>query len=102
MENIMNDIHMDKNNEVINRIFPIVENLFQGNSLFQVRLNKEEILQLLVKLFEKFSLEEFKTISDRELTRRIRKIMTVEAVSGTLNDLTPEQLEVFDAAVAGR
>ena len=98
----MNDIHMDKNNEVINRIFPIVENLFQGNSLFQVRLNKEEILQLLVKLFEKFSLEEFKTISDRELTRRIRKIMTVEAVSGTLNDLTPEQLEVFDAAVAGR
>lgn len=57
---------------------------------------------MLVSLLEKFSLEDMRAISEHELTRRIKKIMTLEAVSGTLNDLTPEQIEIFDAAVEGR
>lgn len=90
------------NNEVFNRVLPIVERLFEGNSLYQVKLDKNEMVQLLVSLLEKFSLEDMRAISDHELMHRIRKIMTLEAVSGTLNDLTPEQIEIFDAAVEGR
>ncbi len=41
-------------------------------------------------------------IDESELTRRIRKIMTFHAVAGTLNDLTPEQIKIFDEAVEGR
>lgn len=91
-----------RKNEVIARISPIVENLIQGNSLSQVKLDKEKMIQILVSLLENFSSEEMNAISDNELTGRIRKIMILEAVSGTLNDLTPEQLKIFDAAVEGR
>jgi hypothetical protein len=97
----MYEISEDKN-EVFERVLPIVERLFEGNSLYQVKLDKNEMIQLLVSLLEKFSLEEMRAIDDYELTRRIKKNMTLEAVSGTLNDLTPEQIEIFDAAVEGK
>ena len=57
---------------------------------------------MLVDLFASFSEEEFRAITDNELTRRIKKLLTLEAVSGTLNDLTPEQMAIFDEAVEGR
>ncbi|MEH1929594.1 hypothetical protein [Nostoc sp.] len=85
--------------ELINRISPIVENLFKGNSLYQVKLNQQEMSQMLVEVFGKFSLEEMMEIKDDDLTERIDSILVIEAVSGTLNDLTAEQIEMFDAAV---
>ncbi|MCC5598482.1 hypothetical protein [Nostoc favosum] len=88
--------------ELINRISPIVENLFKGNSLYQVKLNQREIIQMLVELFGKFSPEEMREIKDDDLIDRIDSILVFEAVSGTLNDLTPEQIAIFDAAVEGR
>ncbi len=96
----MYEIKSDR--ELVNRISPIADKLFQGNSLYQVKLDKEEMLEMLVSLFGKFSPEEMKAISDKQLTDRIDKILILEAVSGTLNDLTPEQIEIFDAAVEGR
>ncbi len=91
-----------ENPELINRISLIVEKLIQGNSLYQVKLQKNEIIEMLVDLFASFSEEEFRAITDNELTRRIKKLLTLEAVSGTLNDLTPEQMAIFDEAVEGR
>lgn len=88
--------------ELINRISPIVENLFKGNSLYQVKLNQREMIQMLVELFGKFSPEEMSEIKDDDLTDRIDSILVLEAVSGTLNDLTPEQIAIFDAVVEGR
>jgi len=88
--------------ELSNRISPIVENLFKRSSFYIVKLNKQEMVEMLVNLFGKFSPEEMKAISDNELSRRIKKILTLEAVSGTLNDLTPEQIKIFDEAVLGK
>ena len=88
--------------ELTKRISPIVDNLFKGSSFYVVKLKKTEMIEQLVSLFGKFSTEEFRAISDYELTRRIKKILTLEAVSGTLNDLTPEQIKIFDEAVAGK
>ncbi|PMB15098.1 hypothetical protein CEN46_26115 [Fischerella thermalis CCMEE 5318] len=47
------------NQELINRISPIVEKLFQSNSLYLVKLNKQEMIDMLVDLFSQFSPEEF-------------------------------------------
>jgi pheromone shutdown protein TraB len=88
--------------ELLKRISPIVENLFKNSSFYIVKLNKQEMVKMLVNLFGKFSPEEMKAISDNELSRRIKKILTLEAVSGTLNDLTPEQIKIFDEAVLGK
>ncbi|BAZ68213.1 MAG: hypothetical protein KME28_05255 [Pelatocladus maniniholoensis HA4357-MV3] len=90
------------NQELINRISLIVEKLFQSNSLYLVKLNKQEMIEILVDLFGKFSPEEFMAITDNQLTDRIDSILVLEAISGTLNDLTPEEIKIFDEAVEGR
>ncbi|MBD2614399.1 hypothetical protein H6G94_24515 [Nostoc punctiforme FACHB-252] len=87
---------------LIAQILPIVEKLFQDNNLYQLKLDKQEMIEMLVNMFGQFTPEEMKAITEHELTRRIRKILTLEAVSGTLNELTPEQIAIFDAAVEGK
>jgi hypothetical protein len=91
-----------ENPELENRIKPIVEKLIKSSSLYQVKLKKDEMVKMLVDLFASFSEEEFRAISENELIRRIQKLLTLEAVSGTLNDLTPEQIAIYDEAVEGR
>ncbi|MEH2199047.1 hypothetical protein [Nostoc sp.] len=85
--------------ELTNRISPIIENLFKSNSLYQVKLNQGEIIQMLVELFGQFSPGEMMEIKDDDLTDRIDSILILEAVSGTLNDLTPEEIKMYDKAV---
>ena len=86
----------------IARISEITEKLIAGDSLYQEKLDIYEMIELLVKAFDKFSAAEMQEISDDDLAYRIDHILIVEAVSGTLNDLTPEELEIFDAAVENR
>lgn len=88
--------------ELTNRISPILEQLFKSNSLYLVRLKRWEMLEMLVELFGRFSPEEMRAIKEQDLTRRIDKILVLEAVSGTLNDLTPEQIKMFDEVVEGK
>lgn len=97
----MYEVSGEKNAFIV-RISTIVENLIQSDSLFQ-ELDKDEIIKLLVTLFEeKLSPEQLRAIPDDELTRRIESIMMIEATAGMLNDLTPEEIEIFDATVVGR
>ncbi|WP_026100082.1 hypothetical protein [Fortiea contorta] len=88
--------------ELTDRISPIVDKLFQGSTFYKVRLKKHERIEDLVNLFGELSPEVFRAISDQELRIRIDKLLVLKAVSGTLNDLTPEQLRIFDEAVEGR
>ncbi|MBC6480670.1 MAG: hypothetical protein GDA56_25800 [Hormoscilla sp. GM7CHS1pb] len=86
----------------IARISEITEKVIASDRLYQEKLDLDEMIESLVRLFDKFSVEEMKEISDEDLAYRIDRILIVEAVSGTLNDLTPEELEIFDAAVENR
>ncbi|MEH2375074.1 hypothetical protein [Nostoc sp.] len=88
--------------EVINRISPIVEKLFKSNSLYLVKLNKQEMIEMLGELFGQLSPEEMRVIKDNDLIRRIDKTLVLEAVFGTLNDLTPEQIKMYDEAVKAK
>jgi hypothetical protein len=88
--------------ELTDRISLVVEKLFKSNSLYLVKLKRWDMIEMLVELFGQFSPEEMRAIKDEDLTRRIDKILVLEAVSGTLSDLTPEQIQMFDEAVEGR
>ncbi|WP_371416938.1 hypothetical protein [Dolichospermum sp. UHCC 0259] len=67
-----------------------------------VKLDQHEMTEMLIKLFSRFSPEAMREIKEHDLTRRIDKILVLDAVAGTLNDLTPEEIAIFDAAVAGK
>lgn len=92
----------DEKRTALARVETIVEDLFKSNSFFQERLDEAETIKHLSDLFGKFSTEELNAITDEELTRRIDFILVINRVSGTLNDLTPEEMEKFDAAVSRR
>ncbi|MGK7900224.1 MAG: hypothetical protein AB4352_02210 [Hormoscilla sp.] len=84
------------------RVSEITEKLITGESFYQEKLDREEMREHMIELFDEFSTAELKAIGDEDLTDRIDSILVLYAVSGTLNDLTPEQLEIFDAAVENR
>jgi hypothetical protein len=92
----------NQNIELTNRISPIVEKLFNSNSLYVVKLKRREIVEMLVKLFGEFTPDEMRAIKDEDLSARIDSILVLDAISGTLNDLTSEQLQMFDESVEGR
>ena len=97
----MYDVSQEKDIFLV-RISQIVENLIKSNKFYQEKLDKNEVVLDLVDLFKQISLEEFITIEDEDLTHRIDRILVTDAVSETLNDLTPEQMKMFDEAVEGR
>jgi hypothetical protein len=92
----------DYQQELTERISHVVDKLFRGSSFYMVKLDQYEMAEMLIELFSRFSPEEMRTIKEHDLTRRIDKILVLEAVAGTLNDLTPEEIAIFDAAVAGK
>ena len=87
---------------VISRISAVIDKLLASDSLFQERLDKSELLQIFSNILDKVSPQELIGLDEEELTDRVDKVMVIEAVSGTLNGLTSEQMEIFDAAVEGR
>ncbi len=87
---------------VILRISAIIDKLLASDSLFQERLDKSELVKIFSNILDQVSPQELIGLDDEELADRVDKVMVIEAVSGTLNGLTPEQMEIFDAAVEGR
>ena len=90
----------DYQQELTERISHVVDKLFRGSSFYMVKLDQYEMTEMLIELFSRFSPEEMRAIKEHDLTRRIDKILVLDAVAGTLNDLTPEEIAIFDAAVA--
>lgn len=65
------------------------------------RVDKNKLFESLSDLLDKLPVERI-SIPEDMLTERIRKLMALEAMSGILDELTPEQLEAFEAAVKRR
>ncbi|MDJ1168162.1 hypothetical protein PMG71_01820 [Roseofilum sp. BLCC_M154] len=82
------------------RISRIVEELMEKESWFREKLDLEEMVNYVSGLIEEYlSTDELQEIDDEDLSDRIHKVLTLEAASGMLDDFTPEQMEIFDAAV---
>ena len=85
------------------RVSRIVESLMDKESWYREKLDLEEMVNYISGLAKaKFSPEQLQAIDDEDLAERIDKIMTTHAVGGMLDDLTPEEMEIFDAAVERR
>ncbi|NER36779.1 MAG: hypothetical protein F6J93_22825 [Oscillatoria sp. SIO1A7] len=85
------------------RISGIVEELMKNDNLYREELDHNELMQIFSGLLDEVvEPEEIIALDEDRLTKRITGIMAVELVSGMLDDLTPEQMEMFDAAVEGR
>jgi hypothetical protein len=82
------------------RISAIVENLIAHNDLYQERLDKEQMINYIFDLFsEADTSPDIDKINQEDLTKRINSILVLHAVGGMLNDLTPEEMAIFDEAV---
>ncbi|WP_414549718.1 hypothetical protein [Anabaena sp. CCY 0017] len=66
----------------------------------QEKLDQEQMINKIYNLFiQSNSADDVDTITEDDLANRINKILVVESVSGLLNDLTPEEMRIFDEAV---
>ncbi|HYW18782.1 MAG TPA: hypothetical protein VE956_05600 [Nodularia sp. (in: cyanobacteria)] len=95
----MHDISFEKETS-FKRIAAIVEDLFADNDLYQEKLDQEQMNNKIYNLFiQTNSGDDIDTITKDDLANRINKILVVESLSGLLNDLTPEEMRIFDEAV---
>jgi hypothetical protein len=97
--NIMLSTELQKES-MINRIEKIVAILMEERPLFKEELDAEKMIQHLCNIFQKnLSIGEFNLMEDQDLKNRCSGILSVEMLSGLLDDLTPEQIAIFDEAV---
>lgn len=92
--NIAKEAALSKNLE-------IVEELLEKDNLFK-NLNKNELRKIFTQTLDKVSPEEIISLDNEDLRTRVDRIMAIELLSGMLDDLTPEEIEIFDAAVEGK
>ena len=77
----------------------IVENLIDNNPVYQENLDKQEMIEVINRTFDTNSVPDINNISEEELTKRVKSILSLHLVSGMLNDFTPEQTQLFDEAL---
>ncbi len=81
------------------KLTAIVNNLIDNNPLYLENLNRQEMIDNINRNFDPASVPDVNSISEESLTKRIKSILSLHLVSGMLNDLTPEQMQIFDESV---
>ena len=85
------------------RLANFVKKLMPTDSAFQESLNETDTIAIAIDMFTDEIPEDkrrpVESIDDRELEKIIYDVMILEAVSGTLNELSPEEIAIFDDAV---
>ncbi|MEA5529904.1 hypothetical protein VB638_09925 [Dolichospermum sp. UHCC 0684] len=77
----------------------IVKTLIDNNPLYQENLDREKMIEVINRNFDPIAVPDVNNISQGELTKRIKSILSLHLVSGMLNDLSPEQMQIFDESV---
>lgn len=81
------------------KLTQIVETLIDNNPIYKENLDVQEMIEVINQTFDPVAVPDMNTISEEELTKRIKSILSLHLVSGMLNDLTPEQMQIFDESV---
>ena len=85
---------------MIQRIDQVVAILMEERPLFQENLDYTETVNHLVQGFQQnLPLEEFNTMSEAELKENCSFIMATKILSKIGQELTPEQMDIFDEAI---
>jgi len=77
----------------------IVTTLIENNPLYQENLDREKMIELINNIFNPAEVPDVNSISEEQLIKRIKSILSLHLVSGMLNDFTPEQMRIFDESV---
>ncbi|MGM3306729.1 hypothetical protein ACSQ6I_12280 [Anabaena sp. WFMT] len=77
----------------------IVKTLIDNNPLYQENLDRQAMIENINNTFNPVAVPDVNSISEEELTKRIKRILSLHLVSGMLNDFTPEQMQMFDESV---
>jgi hypothetical protein len=77
----------------------IVRTLMDNNPLYQDNLDREKMIANINRTFDPVAVPDVNSISEEKLTKRIKRILSLHLVSGMLNDLSPEQMRIFDESV---
>ena len=94
---LLTDIRQES---MVKRIENIVSILMEEHPLFKEDLNYAEIVQHLVKLFQKnLPFDEFNSMSNDELKEHCSGIMAIQILAKIGEDFTPEEMAIFDEAV---
>jgi DNA-binding NarL/FixJ family response regulator len=89
--------------EALDRISTIVDKVFEDSEVYREEVDKDQFMQHISKQFNNGLLpEKVVSISKERLTRIVRQHLAIDVLSGLLSDLTPEEMEIFNAAVEGR
>jgi hypothetical protein len=83
------------------RIAKIVDNVMKEDDIFREELNQDKIIEFIINIMQKISVEDFLGIDDAELKKRIGRLMAWNMLSGLLDDFTPEQKRIFNESVRG-
>ena len=92
-------------NQVINyqvneqKITEIVERLMDEQPLYEENLNRQEMIEVMKENFTPINVPDLNEISEEELAKRIKRLLSLYLVSGMLSDFTPEEMKMFDEAV---
>lgn len=92
-------------NQVINcqvneqKITEIVERLMDAQPLYEENLNRQEMIEIMKENFTPINVPDLNEISEDELAKRIKSLLSLYLVSGMLSDFTPEEMRIFDEAV---
>ncbi len=81
------------------RAIPIIENFLATDNLFE-NLERDEMVEVIFDTFlRNCSPEELQEMTEEILSSKIRCILGGQVLFGLISDLTPEEIEEFDAAV---
>jgi hypothetical protein len=84
------------------RIIRTIERLMQEKSLYREEYDFDHAVEFVTEQLGDWTDDQFFMLSDEELKHRIDQLLAIELAYGMLDDLTPEQMKIFDEAVASR
>jgi len=84
------------------RLNPLVTQLLETDEVYSEEFDQNKILQYLISEMEIIPPEQFLAITNNELIERLERLMALELVYGLLDDLTADEIQLFDEAIAGR
>ncbi|NET26578.1 hypothetical protein [Okeania sp. SIO1I7] len=88
-------------NTVLKRISAIIDRVMERESIYQ-ELDRDELMETFSKILDRVSPQILLPLNDERLKKRVRRVMATELLWTTPNDLTPEEIEMFNTVVEGR
>jgi len=89
-----------KNQTIKQRLEKTVTILMEERPLFKAELNFAQIVEDLYNVvMRNLTINQFQELSDQELKENCSFVMSTKLISGLLDDLTQEEIAIFDSAI---